>query len=211
LEIRVLEIKEGLKMSDVNKKFPNMYDVWKKNTTGPEMPSWADPKWWNAQTPEYLNNYMKLVKESAEHPQAPYDPKSPTSTGVPAMDPTEKMIRDIYVSMQPEIMGNIKSAASQRGGMDSGGYYTALAKGQVSSWQDMLKALIGNSQYQQGRQDTKDLNNQNYQLLTAQAKAQEPNAWQYILSGAAAGAPFGPVGAGIGGLLGWAARQGFFK
>lgn len=176
-----------------------------------DMPSYVDPNWWKTQTAAQQNTYLDLIKQNAAHPQAPYDPNSPTSTGKPAMDPTEKYIRDLYASMQPQIESDIKSAASLRGGMDTGGYYTALAKGKASSWQDMLKALIQNTQYQQNRQDTIDSQNRGYAENAAILKSQTPNAWQYILSGAAAGAPFGPVGAGIGAFAGWAAKQGFFQ
>ena len=138
-------------------------------------------------------------------------------------------IKELYGSMQPEIEAGVKSAAAGRGGLDTGGYLTSMGKAKASTWQDMLKAMIGQyntsnqlnlsnrqlaesaRQFNVGQENTNQNSADYYKLLTAQSKASEPSAWTNILAGASAGGTVGgPIGAIIGGLAGWGSKQGFF-
>jgi hypothetical protein len=148
---------------------------------------------------------------------------TPTST-----DQTMDWIKTLYASMQPEIEAGVKSAAAQRGGLDTGGYLTAMGKAKASTWQDMLKTMIGQyntsqslaeskRQFDVSQATSKESLADYYKLLKAQTEANTPNAWQSILSGASQGATIGTAVGGpgwgtlIGGLAGWGAKQGLFR
>ena len=148
--------------------------------------------------------------------------KPPEPTPGETADTTTNWIKELYASMQPQIEQGVKSAAGQRGGLDTGGYLTSMGKAKAGTWQQMLQAIIGQSNTDRTFKENVrqfDVTQQNlnkgqaaqYDISTAQLKAQEPSPWQYILSGAAAGGTVGGwPGAIIGGLAGWGSKQGFF-